>query len=337
MKSSATFELFRSKSFLLLAALIFVIASCARSNEGLKAYSTDSLDISAPLIPENNLSDSSTYKGIPVARIKDRFTTDSSEVYIDLNIQILDQNPNITDHLLSFAIRNLSESGFISTPDSLISSKFNLPDYRSESTQEILNKFSGFVSKEFYARLPEILGYGPGYNMSIIIYPVFLKDDYVTYYKYAYYYTGGAHGNDTKSLQTFNIKTGKALDVEDIILSDKYERFREAVVNHMAASYPIYEGIKTAKEYLDSLNNWRGSTLPAVSGEEITPDSKERITVKNFPIRAIGINDTGVVLSYEKYFLTPGVNGCPIIVIPYDEIRDCIKPPFNSFPSEKHR
>lgn len=308
-------------------------ASCSSGSNDrgiIEEFPIDTLDVYKPLIPEDSLDISLSYRGVPIAQTKDSFATENSDIYINMNLVILEQNPKITNNLLSFAIFNLSDWGFTHTPDSLIYDKYDL-GYLGMSTQEMIHVFSEVVSKEFYEELPTILSYECGFNINVEIYPVFLNEDYVTYCKYAYYYTGGAHGNYSKFLQTYNVKTGETIEVEDIIKSDKMADFRKVIVDHMASSYPIYRGINTVEEYLDSLNKWKGNTNVGVVHGAVSPDEIERINVENYPLNNPGITDAGLVISYEKYFLTPGVNGCPTIVISYDEIRNCLKPPFNQY------
>lgn len=311
-------------------------ASCSTINSDgdvIKKFPIDNLDVFKPLIPEDSLDISLTYMGIPIAQATDSFATKNSDIYINLHIVILDQHPKITSNLLSFAMYNLSDMGFTNSPDSILSEKFDAAWFNDKTPQEALNLFSNVVSKEFYEELPTILTYECGFNMDIEIYPVFLNDEYVTYCKYAYYYTGGAHGNYSRVLQTYNLKTGDSVDLEDIIKSDKMTDFRRVVVDHMAASYPIFRDIKTVNEYLDSLNSWKGYTKVGVALGSVPPNQIEKITVENYPINVPAITEVGLVICYEKYFLTPGINGCPTIVISYDEIRDCLKPPFNQYQS----
>ena len=314
-----------------LSATFFL--SCRSDNDTIVKNSLDSINVYTPLISDDSLYFLNTFRGIQVAQTRDRFSTKNSEVYIDMDITILDQNPKITSNLLAFAIFNLSDWGFLNTSDSLISEKFNINAYKYKSTQEDLNKFSDIISSKFYEQLPEILEFDCGYNIDIDIYPVFLNENFVTYYKYAYYYTGGVHGNYSEFLQTYDIKTGETINLEDIILPDGFDKLREVVVKHMAASYPIYDGIMTIDQYLDSLNMWKGETNLGVVLGMISADDIEKISLKNYPINDPGINDIGLVISYEKYFLTPGADGCPKIVISYDEIRDCLKEPFKSYKS----
>lgn len=303
-------------SLLLVNIFIIVCASCSNNNRNsttnqnitsasedtIVKYMTDTLDVFIPLIPNDSLETSLSFRGIPLALAKDSIPTDHSQFYVTMDMVILDQNPKITSNLLSFAISILSEWGFTHTQDSILSNKFNYTLVRETPIQEILYQFSDFVREEFYAKLPAILSYcSMCYNMDIDIYPVFLNDDYVTYRKYAYYYTDGAHGNDTQFLQTYNIKTGETVRLEDIIKPDKIGDFRKVVENHMVSYY------------------------------HISPDINR--SVENFPLNDPGITEVGLVMSYGKYFLTAGAYGCPRVVISYDEIRDCLKPPFNHYQS----
>lgn len=320
----------------LVNVFVILFASCITHNThnkketAIEKYPSDTLDVFKPLIPMDSLNISMSYRGIPIAQAKDSFATEKDDIYVNLDIVVLEINPKITSNLLSFAIFNLSDWGFTHTPDSLIYEKYDL-GYLGISSQEMIKVFSEVISKEFYAELPSILSSECGFNMEIEIYPVFLNDDYVTYCKYAYYYTGGAHGNHSQLLQTYNIHTGESVDLEDIIIPDKIGEFREVVVKHMASSYPLSKKSQSVNAYLDSLNGWKcGTNLGVVYGS-VSPDDIEKITIENYPLNDPGITEAGLVICYEKYFLTPGVYGCPTIVIPYDEIKDCLKPPFNQY------
>lgn len=320
-------------SILWVNIIVIICASCSphyKKEVAIEKYPSDTLDVYKPLIPIDSLDFSLSYQGIPIAQTKDRFATENSDIYINMDIVILEQNPKITSNLLSFAIFNLSNLGFTHTPDSLIYDKYDL-GYLGLPTQEMINVFSEVASKEFYEELPTILSYECGFNMDIEIYPVFLNDDYVTYCKYAYYYTGGAHGNYSKFLQTYNLKTGDSVDLEDIIKPDKLGEFRNVVVKHMASSYPHSSNSQPVNEYLDSLNGWKGATNLGVVFGSVSPDDLEKITIDNYPLNDPGITEVGLVISYEKYFLTSGVYGCPTIVIPFDEIKNCLKPRFNQY------
>lgn len=72
--------------------------------------------------------------------------------------------------------------------------------------------------------------------------------------------------------------------------------------------------------------------VSVVSGSN-KKNEREKISLKNFPVNDPGIHGAGLVFNYEKYHLTPGIAGCPVILLPYDEIRDCLKEPFNHYHS----
>ena len=320
----------RISVFTLVASTFIGSASCTNKVQSIEKFSSDSADVFASIIPQDPTERPITYKGIPVVTLKDSIPTENSEIYINLNFTILDQNLEITDDLLNFGLYNLADTGFFYTPDSVCSEKYRFV-FIGMSSQEAAERLANIASKEFYEELPTILTYECGFNIDINVYPVFLNSEYVTYYKNAYCYTGGANGNSVLTLQTYNSNTGKALDIKDIIKPDKLIKLRETVAAHMASSYPIYEGISTVQQYLDSLNQWRGATDLDRVPEHASSNNIELITLKNYPIGDLGITAEGLVFCYPKYFLTPGSDGCPVIVVKYDEIRDCLKSPFNCY------
>ena len=316
--------------FIFAVGVFIVILACSscRSNRpnsiAIEKFPIDTMDVYKSLIPGDSLKLSKSFQGIPVAYSNDRFVTNDSNVFLEMEIVVLDQNPKIISNLLSFAALKLSDTGFIHTPDSLFLEKYNDLAHKDDSPQTILNKFSSSVKEEFYDEISTILNYGCAFNINIEIYPVFLTEDYVTYCKSAYSYTGGAHGNYSRYLQSYDIKTGEAVSLEEVIKPDKMKDFREVVVKHMAYSYPIYDGLKTVEEYLDSLNNWLGNTNLRDSSGSVSSEDVKKITLDNYPLNNPGLTKEGLVINYEKYFLTPGSDGCPTIVIAYDEIGDCL-------------
>ena len=66
-------------------------------------------------------------------------------------------------------------------------------------------------------------------------------------------------------------------------------------------------------------------------GTGTTENESKKITLKNYPLENPAISSKGLVFCYERYELAPGVDGSPVVVLPYDEVRDCLKPPFNGY------
>ena len=312
--------------FSFIAVIFFsLIYSGCEKNRQIIPNDSDTADVFEPIYPnEDENPEEPTFgtEHIPGIILSYPVTTDNEEIYMDINLTILETNPKISYDLFGFISEQLKETGFIAADA-------KNPDYtldESEDGRQHLEEYAAqnldYDKELFLKELPEIASYESPFNIAIDIYPVFLNDDYITFRKYAYYYTGGAHGNTISQLQTYNLTTGESLGLENIIKPDRMEDVREMVAAHMAYSYPIYENLKTVDEYIDSLNVWLGN---GTSAEE---DDK-RITLKNYPLNNPAITSKGLVFTYERYELAPGVDGCPVVVLTYDEVKDCLKAPFN--------
>lgn len=323
----------------IIVLLVTMLESCLSksSQTPLVEYPTDSIDVSAPLKPNKEWYEGRhTYGDDSIVgnAMSYRMASDSSDIYVKLDITLLELHPKITSNLLSFSHNELLNWGFVPESDTI--PPFNIKELAEDGTsqQDIARKVFGWESKSFYKQLSDILPYGTGYNIEIEIYPGYLDDDYVTYEKFSYYYTGGAHANYSSFLQTYNRHTGESVDLEDIVRPEKLGEFRKHVVSHMASKYPIYSEVNSVESYLDSLNSWKGLTdIGVVTGLRKSTDLA-RITVENYPINDPGIHEAGLVITYEKYQLTPGISGCPVILLPFDEIRDCLKEPFCNYKSD---
>ena len=320
----------------LLLLISFVPSGCNSTSE-LQSTLADSIDVYMQLKPNEEWNSGRHIYGkdsIVGNSIKYRLTTDSSDIYVDFNLTILELHPRITANLLSFIHREMLDWGFINENDTIPPFKTKEMTDKGYSQSDIVKKALDWEGERFYHQLPLIFEYGErGYNLDIETYPVFLNENYVTYKKYAYYYTGGAHGNYSICLHTYNLKTGESVDLEDIIIPKKLNKVRERVAYHMAAKYPVYSTVNSIDVYLDSLNRWKGLTDLSVIFGFKKENEIEQISLKNYPINDPGLHGAGLVFTYEKYHLTPGICGCPTILISFDEIRDCLKEPFGNYHS----
>lgn len=325
------------KKLLLIPALLFLLLliNCAQSGTDtsiVQIMPSDSIDVSARLKPnEDYIVCRHTYgkDSIVGNQIIYRLATDSSSIFVDFDITTLELHPAITANLLSFIHSELLSWNFIDSCDTI--TPFDIKELTTNglTQNEIVRKALDRESDLFYNELPTIIDYGPrGYEMSIEIYPIFLNEDYVTYRKYYYAYTGGAHGNYATYFQTFNRKTGKIVNLDDIIKPDKMDCLRQRVAYHMAANYPIYSPVTDLDSYIDSLNRWLGLTD---LGTASSVNTQEPISLKNYPMNLPGVHGAGLLFYYERYALAPGVCGCPIVLVTYDEIRDCLKEPFCNY------
>ena len=320
-------KLTKSFSFIVLT-LVFALVSC-QGPRPIVPYDSDSEDVSVPLLPnEEEYPDSYTFGPDSIAGLSLRYgmETEDEEIYVNIDsFTILDINPRVTGSLLSFIKNEMETFGFIKPTASLSAADSISGFAESNFSEEFIESEFENLKKEFFNELPVIKEYGSAFNITFNIYPVFIDTNYVTFLKSAYCYTGGAHGNSSLELETFDITTGKALNLYDIIKADRLDEVRDEVAAHMAYSYPIYENLHTVDEYIDSLNVWLGNDKDSSSDED------ETITLKNFPLPTPALNLTGLVFVYEPYQLTPGSDGSPIVVIPYKELKGCLKvtPPEN--------
>lgn len=326
--------------FCFILILSLFIQGC-NNNCDIHVFPSDSVDVYSHLKPNDEwYSGRHTYgeDSIIGNTIKYRLSTDSVRIGVDIDITILELHPRITANLLSFIHGEMMDHGFINEGDTIVPFGIKEKSDSGFTQSEIVHMTLDWEGERFYHELPQILEFGErGYNLAIELYPVFLNENYVTYKKYSYYYTGGAHGNYTSFLQTYNRQTGESVDLEDIIIPEKLDKVREQVASHMAAKYPIYSSVSSVEEYLDSLNRWKGLTdISVVMGFE-KGNERKQITLKNYPINDPGIHGAGLVFTYEKYHLTPGCDGCPTILLTFDEIRDCLKEPFNKYNSDLER
>lgn len=245
-------------------------------------------------------------------------TTDNSDIYVFFdNLTVLDVNPAITQDIFEFAHGQLSEYGFISDStvmapnemEQLISKGYNFAEASGELLQSINNEFDN--------NLKVIQEYKSPFNAHFEIYPLFLDNKIVTYRLSAYCYTGGAHGITISYIRSYDLGTGKKLDFDDFIKVDAREDVREEIAAHMAYSYPIYDNITTLDQYIDSLNIWL---------DNFDTDNETIITARNFPVTDAALIDLGLVVVYQMYQLTPGSDGCPVVVIPFKDIPGCLNP-----------
>lgn len=318
---------------LLLILITWSVSGC-NGNTKLQVLPSDSIDVYARLKPnEGWISCLHTYgkDSIIGHTINYRLATDTANVFINFDITTLELHPRITANLLSFIHNEMLTHGFINEGDTLVPFGIKELTDKGLTQNDIIKAALDWESSLYYNELPYIMEDSMGFELIIEIYPVFLNEDYVTYKKYSYYYTGGAHGNYSSFLQTYNRETGESVDLEDIIIPERMDEVREKVALHMAANYPIYSSIATMEEYLDSLNRWKGLTDIGVIMGVIKDDDRQRITLKNYPLNDPGIHGAGLVFTYEKYHLTPGCDGCPAILVTFDEIRSCLKEPFYNY------
>lgn len=316
------------KSFILLSVISLLsviyavsVTSCSKERQ-VVPYDFDTAEILKPLEPNDDSSPENLTFGsenIHGTVLDQEFTTDLNEVYVYFqNLTILDINPGVTQSLFDFCFKQLAEYGFINDSISFPSNEFKTLMSQGNSYTEASEKILESLKSAFEAQKDTIASFQTPFNIYFQIYPIYLDQKLVTYRQTAYAYTGGAHGITISYLMTYSLETGKALTFEDIVKPTDYEAVKEEVAAHMAYSYPIYENITTVPQYIDSLNVW----LDNYNAE----DTSGQITIENFPVEDVAIVEQGLVFVYQMYELTPGSDGCPMVLIPYKDIRGCLLP-----------
>lgn len=267
-------------------------------HQAIQDLPSDSIHVFAHLKSNDNSTGSRHTYGkdsIVGNTIKQRILTDSINIGMDINLTILELNPKITANLLAFIYEELYYPGLLEEADSILPSSTS-NKLRSECTQyETVHMFLDWEYNQFFDCLT--LEYKntndrTEYNYEIEVYPIFLNENYVTYKKYSYVHRDGVIPHERLHVHTFDRNTGEPIELNDIILPDKIKKKRERVAYHIANL-----------DHIDS---------PVCSSED-------------FPINALGLHDSGLIFTFEQYDLSPGVYGCPVILLTTDEIRDCLK------------
>lgn len=304
---------------------IFAVYVSCRHERQIVPYDVDSDEIFKPLQPnEEDLPEDNTFgqDSIPGFTLDYEISSDYNDVYIYFsNLTLLEVNPSITQSLFNFAQQQLIEYGFTNDSVSFKPNEFDDLLAQGLSYRESTDKVLENISSVFKDKLSDYTYLGP-FNISFMIYPVYLDKNYITYRESCYCYTGGAHGMTISYLHTYSLESGKLLTLNEIVKPSETEKVREEVAAQMAYSYPIYENIHTVQQYIDSLNVWLDNFATDVNPED-------EITLKNFPLPDPAITNEGLVFIYQMYELTPGSDGCPIVVVPYKDIKGCL---FESFP-----
>lgn len=311
---------FKITGALFFVSLIILAIGCDRSRQ-VVPYDTDPDEVYKALAPnEEDAPEGLRFGPDGISGITWDFEipTQDSDVYIFFqNFTLLDVNPLINDSIFSFIAEQMEESGFAASGFSLPSDAYSSLLKNGESYGGAGQKLLDVLKEAFESKLEEEGMPKYPFHLYFQIYPVFMDKNYVSYRLTAYSFTGGAHGMTYSYLKSYDLRTGKTLTLEDIVTPEGMEDVREEVAAHMAYSYPIYENITTVDQYIDSLNVWLDHFDPM----GLTGD----VSLKNFPLPNPALTSEGLAFVYEMYVLTPGSDGCPLVVVPYKDLKGCLK------------
>lgn len=296
-----------------------LLAACSQQRQ-VVPYEIDTDEIYQAWAPnEEDMPEGLTFgpDSIPGFIFDYEMTSDKENVYIFLdNLTVLDVNPEITQSLFDFVYSQLSEYGFISDKASYNSDEISRLQAEGFPYDQASAKVIEHFQTDFNNQIETIEQFNTPFNAHFQIYPIYFTKDIVTYRLSAYCYTGGAHSMNTSYIRSYNLASGKCLGFDDIVAPQGREIVRQEIAAHMAYSYPIYENITTVDQYIDSLNVW----LYHFDSN----DNHQKITLENFPTGDVALVKEGLVSVYQMYELTPGSDGCPVVVIPYKDIKGCL-------------
>ena len=311
------------KSGIIFPLLIFILSSgCADHHRQIVPCEVDSDELFKALEPnEESDPENPTFgkNNLPGFIFDYDLTTENSSVFIYYqNVTVLDVNPKINQSIFEFIQQQLSEGGFNNDSVSLSPDEYVSLQKSGLSFQEVAAKIIEKQKENFETEFDTIKSFQSPFNIYFQVYPIYLNDKYVTYREYSYSYTGGAHGITVAYIKSFDLSSGEEVTLDQIVKPNELTTIHEEVAAHMAYSYPIYENITTVEQYIDSLNVW----LDTDSEENYSQPDK--ITIENYPLPNPGITKEGLAFMYQMYSMAPGSDGCPIVVIPYHDIKGCL-------------
>jgi hypothetical protein len=114
----------------------------------------------------------------------------------------------------------------------------------------------------------------------------------VSYLKYAYGYSGGAHGMDVLTCRTFDLKTGEQIFEEDLFKRGYEDRLTEALRTNLLSRYEDQD------MFFET---------------DITPSDEFYLTSE------------GITYIYQRYEIGPYAIGIVEVLVPWKEIQDIIR------------
>lgn len=297
-----------------------MLFSC-KQQRNVVPFEMDAEEIYKAMTPNEATPDGVSFgkDSIPAFVYDLEMTSDHPDVYIYFdNLTVMEVNPKITQNILEFIHNELSEYGFVSDTVVLAPDEYEQLLAKGLSYSEAAGKILDAIDSQFENQLKVILTYSTPFNARFDIYPLWMNGDILTYRLTAYCYTGGAHGITISYIRSYSLETGEVLKFENIVNPASRKEVREEIVARMAYAYPIYENITTVEQYLDSLNSWLDNSD--------TPDGENELTIDNYPVPDVALIEGGLVSVYQMYELSPGSDGCPVVVIPYKDLKGCLNP-----------
>ena len=155
--------------------------------------------------------------------------------------------------------------------------------YNYASTSLFVDALNGY--KEAIKNNYPFNGYGAMQKYEL----TYNKNCILSYYMDEYLYTGGAHGNTTRKSQTFNLKTGRLLTLQDFFKDD----YRKIVIPEIKRQAQIMQQ------------------------QGILFENYNELIMQNFNQNSFYLTDDGIVIYYQQYEIAPYSSGIITFTIPY--------------------
>ena len=114
----------------------------------------------------------------------------------------------------------------------------------------------------------------------------------VSYIRYIYGYSGGAHGMDAKTAVTFSLSTGEEVTESDLFIEGYENKLTEALRRNLLVSIP---------------------------------DQSMLFETEIFPGGDFYLTSEGITYIYQRYEVGPYVIGIVEVTVPWNEIKDILK------------
>lgn len=288
-----------------------------------EAEVTDSAAIWCKLAPDDSTASVFTYNKVEGNEISRVIYPEKDSVSIQADMTILEQNTEITRQLISSLTAPMREQGFMAKRDSVLPQDILA---KSQSQHELVEQlldswvapsFRNGYKEAFYESEDKPFSFTNHCVFHATAYPVYMDSKCVSYLAGYSSYVGGAHGDEYYQVKTFDIQTGKVLSLADFVRKGKEGELRRMVVAGLA---------KSLKK--DAVEPFVAEYISYALGEEVKADNAEAIekAIAGFPLPEPGLCRNGLVFSYPRYSVAVGAAGSPMVVVPFDEIKDILLP-----------
>lgn len=228
----------------------------------------------------------------------------------EISIDRLRTNQFVLDNLIDQAIlQNLNETLDLFEPEQITKtsnseqlSASEITEYKT-AAQMLAEQIQPFIDN-FVGLDKELKNLGAAHQISLSISPKILNSEgpLATVVLNTSNYLGGAHGSSSQTYYNFDLKQQKQIGLDQILLPKQKDKlFRLA---HDAFKVWVIDS-----ELADNVSEYEEAWKFKLSNNYY-------------------LGKKGLILQYGEYEIGPYVVGLPRLTIPYDQLKDVIKPEF---------